>query len=342
MQMRAWRTMAMSAAVLGCGGATAAGAGTPTAAGAPTPVSVPVSAPVRATGTPGGATSSAAPSAAPSGAPSAVPPVAPMPRLEPCPAPTAAPRWSEIRLTEYLPRDRSRSDVEQALLGKARLAIIERDLGITVTGVTTRVVGEEGVGANSQLTDIFLQQFRQEVGGRVVEECARFVDVGRDSMAIEFSAVVARETEAASAGFEGEVTIGQPAYREQDKVTLTVKSTEATRVYLFAVAKDGSATLFFPHQYDTLNVLRPNEALALPRRGSPYELVASLDPRFGAPQVEHVLALFYKGPGSAPFQARDAFARTFTNAEINQAIMRIPRSLRTQAASGYTIAKRAP
>ena len=125
-------------------------------------------------------------------------------------------------------------------------------------------------------------------------------------------------------------------------MTLTVKSTEATRVYLFAVAKDGSATLFFPHQYDTLNVLRPNEALALPRRGSPYELVASLDPRFGAPQVEHVLALFYKGPGSAPFQARDAFARTFTNTEINQAIMRIPRSLRTQAASGYTIARRAP
>jgi len=233
-------------------------------------------------------------------------------------------------------------DVEQALLGQARLAIVERDLGITVSGVTTRVVGEEGVGANAQLTDIFLQQFRQEVGGRVVEECARFVEVGRDSMAIEFSAVVARETEAASAGFEGEVTIGQPAYREQDKVTLTVKSTEATRVYLFAVAKDGSATLFFPHQYDTLNVLRPNEALALPRRGSPYELVASLDPRFGAPQVEHVLALFYKGPGSAPFQARDAFARTFTNTEINQAIMRIPRSLRTQAASGYTIARRAP
>jgi hypothetical protein len=334
--------MAMSAAMLGCGGATAAGAGTPTAAGAPTPVrapvnapvSAPASAPVRATVTPGGATSSAAPTAAPI--------VSPMPRVEPCPAPTAAPRWSVIRLAEYLPRDRSRADVEQALLGQARLAIVERDLGITVSGVTTRVVGEEGVGANSQLTDIFLQQFRQEVGGRVVEECARFVDVGRDSMAIEFSAVVARETEAASAGFEGEVTIGQPAYREQDKVMLTVKSTEATRVYLFAVAKDGSATLFFPHQYDTLNVLRPNEALALPRRGSPYELVASLDPRFGAPQVEHVLALFYKGPGSAPFQARDAFARSFTNAEINQAIMRIPRSLRTQAASGYTIARRAP
>jgi hypothetical protein len=334
--------MVMSAAMLGCGGATAAGAGTPTAAGAPTPVRAPVnapvgapaSAPVRATATPGGATSSAAPTAAPT--------VSPMPRVEPCPAPTAAPRWSVIRLAEYLPRDRSRADVEQALLGQARLAIVERDLGITVSGVTTRVVGEEGVGANSQLTDIFLQQFRQEVGGRVVEECARFVDVGRDSMAIEFSAVVARETEAASAGFEGEVTIGQPAYREQDKVTLTVKSTEATRVYLFAVAKDGSATLFFPHQYDTLNVLRPNEALALPRRGSPYELVASLDPRFGAPQVEHVLALFYKGPGSAPFQTRDAFARSFTNAEINQAIMRIPRSLRTQAASGYTIARRAP
>ncbi len=336
MRMRAWRTLVMSAAMLGCGRATAAGAPTPAPVNAP--VNAPVSAPVRATVTPGSVTSSATSSAAPTAAPTA----APMPRFEPCPAPTAAPRWSVIRLAEYLPRNRSRMDVEQALLGQARLAIVERDLGITVSGVTTRVVGEEGVGANAQLTDIFLQQFRQEVGGRVVEECARFVEVGRDSMAIEFSAVVARETEAASAGFEGEVTIGQPAYREQDKVTLTVKSTEATRVYLFAVAKDGSATLFFPHQYDTLNVLRPNEALALPRRGSPYELVASLDPRFGAPQVEHVLALFYKGPGSAPFQARDAFARTFTNTEINQAIMRIPRSLRTQAASGYTIARRAP
>lgn len=334
MRTRAWRMAGMAAVAIGCGGATAAGAGTPAAASAPAPVSVPtsasMSAPVRATATSVGGTSSAAPS------------VAPMPRLEPCPAPTAAPRWSVIRLAEYLPRDRSRADVEQALLGKARLAIVERDLGISVSGVTSRIVGEEGVGANSQLTDIFLQQFRQEVGGRVVEECARFVDVGRDSMAIEFSAVVARETEDASAGFEGEVTIGQPAYRENDKVTLTVKSTEGARVYLFAVAKDGSATLFFPHQYDTLNVLRPNEALALPRRGSPYELVASLDPRFGAPQVEHVLALFYKGPGTAPFQARDAFARSFTNAEINQAIMRIPRSLRTQAASGYSIAKRVP
>jgi hypothetical protein len=320
----------IAAVVIGCGGATSAGAGTPAAATAPTPVSVPASAPVRATATSVGGTSGAAPS------------VAPMPPLEPCPAPTAAPRWSVIRLAEYLPRDRSRADVEQALLGKARLAIVERDLGITVSGVTSRIVGEQGVGSSSQLTDIFLQQFRQEVGGRVVEECARFVDVGRDSMAIEFAAVVARETEVASAGFEGEVTIGQPAYRENDKVTLTVKSTEGARVYLFAVAKDGSATLFFPHQYDTLNVLRPNEALALPRRGSPYELVASLDPRFGAPQVEHVLALFYKGPGAAPFQARDAFTRTFTNAEINQAIMRIPRSLRTQAASGYTIAKRVP
>ena len=322
MRTRAWRMVGIAAVVIGCGGATA-GAG---AADAP----MPVSAPVRATATSVGGTSSAAPS------------VAPMPRLESCPAPTAAPRWSVIRLAEYLPRDRSRADVEQALLGKARLAIVERDLGITVSGVTSRIVGEEGVGSSSQLTDIFLQQFRQEVGGRVVEECARFVDVGRDSMAIEFAAVVARETEVASAGFEGEVTIGQPAYRENDKVTLTVKSTEGARVYLFAVAKDGSATLFFPHQYDTLNVLRPNEALALPRRGSPYELVASLDPRFGAPQVEHVLALFYKGPGAAPFQARDAFTRTFTNAEINQAIMRIPRSLRVQAASGYTIAKRVP
>ena len=322
MRTRAWRMVGVAAVAIGCGGATA-GAG---AADAP----MPVSAPVRATATSVGGTSGAAPS------------VAPMPPLEPCPAPTAAPRWSVIRLAEYLPRDRSRADVEQALLGKARLAIVERDLGITVSGVTSRIVGEEGVGSSSQLTDIFLQQFRQEVGGRVVEECARFVDVGRDSMAIEFAAVVARETEVASAGFEGEVTIGQPAYRENDKVTLTVKSTEGARVYLFAVAKDGSATLFFPHQYDTLNVLRPNEALALPRRGSPYELVASLDPRFGAPQVEHVLALFYKGPGAAPFQARDAFTRTFTNAEINQAIMRIPRSLRVQAASGYTIAKRVP
>ena len=188
MRTRAWRMAGMAAVAIGCGGATAAGAGTPAAASAPAPVSVPTSAPVRATATSVGGTSGAAPS------------VAPMPRLEPCPAPTAAPRWSVIRLAEYLPRDRSRADVEQALLGKARLAIVERDLGISVSGVTSRIVGEEGVGANSQLTDIFLQQFRQEVGGRVVEECARFVDVGRDSMAIEFSAVVARETEDASAG----------------------------------------------------------------------------------------------------------------------------------------------
>ena len=311
--MRYATRMVVAAVLVGCGGATA-GAGASVAASAPARVSAPVRAPV---------------------------PV-PSPTFEPCPAPTSGGRWSVIRLTEYLPRDRSRADVEQTLLGKARLAIVERDLGVTVSGVTSRIVGEEGAGATSQLTDIFLQQFRQEVGGRVVEECARYAEAGRDSLAIEFSAIVAKEAEAPSAGFEGTVTVGQPAYRENDKITLTVQSSEAARVYLFAVARDGSATLFFPHQYDTLNVLRPNEALALPRRGSPYELVAQLDPRFSAPQVEHVLALFYKGPGTAPFQARDAFTRTFTNAEINQALMKMPRSVRTQAASGYTITRRAP
>ncbi|MEK0431283.1 MAG: hypothetical protein RL139_1087 [Gemmatimonadota bacterium] len=301
--------MAMMAVLVGCGGAAA----TPSAAGAGTPLA---SAPVVS---------------------------APVPRrFEPCPDPAGGGRWSVIRLTEFLPRDRSRADVEQTLLGRARLAIVERDLGISVSGVTSRIVGEEGVGGSSQLTDIFLQQFRQEVGGRVVEECARYADAGRDSLAIEFHAVVAKEAEAPSAGFAGEVTLSQPAYREGDKVTLKVTVTEPARVYLFAVARDGSATLFFPHPYDTLNVMRGGDTLALPRRGSPYELVTTLDPRFSAPQVEHVLALFYKGPGTAPFQPRDAFTRTFTNAEVNQALMRIPRSLRTQAASGYTIAKRAP
>jgi len=91
--------MAMMAVLVGCGGAAA----TPSAAGAGTPV---VSAPV------------------------------PL-RFEPCPDPAGGGRWSVIRLTEFLPRDRSRADVEQTLLGRARLAIVERDLGIAVSGVTS-------------------------------------------------------------------------------------------------------------------------------------------------------------------------------------------------------------
>lgn len=306
--------MAVVAVLLGCGGASAARAGTAPPATVPAPVAVP---------------------------PRTATPSVPL-RFDPCPAPASGGRWAVIRLTEFLPRDRSRADVEQTLLGKARLAIVERELGVTVSGVTSRIVGEEGAGSSSQLTDIFLQQFRQEVGGRVVEECARYAEAGRDSLAIEFSAIVAKETEAPSAGFAGEVSLSQPAYREGDKVTLKVTVTEPSRVYLFAVARDGSATLFFPHPYDTLNVMRGGDTLSLPRRGSPYELVTTLDPRFSAPQVEHVLAVFYKGPGTAPFQPRDAFARTFTNAEISQALLRMPRSLRAEAASGYTITKRTP
>lgn len=253
--------------------------------------------------------------------------------------PLAAPSAS-ISLTRSVPSDRTRDDIRRLLMDQGRVAVVEQVGGVSVRGVTVRQREERGVGAAAELTDLFLEQFRQEVGGRIVQECARFTDLGIDSIRMDLSAIVSVESEQPAPGFVGEVRLSRDAYREGEEVKVFVTTRLAARVFLFAVARDGSATLFFPHRYDKENQLPGGATLELPRRGSPYQLVVTADARYGFPQAEYVLAVFYQGEGESPFLSEDAFVRTYSFTELNRELLRMPRRSRTEAAAAYVITGR--
>jgi len=227
------------------------------------------------------------------------------------------------------------------MLVEARLALVERASGITVGGTTVRSQSERMVGSVSKdYIDNFLQLTRQEVSGRIIEEASRFVRVGEDSLTLELRGRVACESGAAAV-FSGTVSTDQPAYYDKDPVRLKVQATDSVRLSLFAIAANGEARLFFPNRYDTLNTIASGIAREIPRPGtSAYELVAELDPRFGQPQAEVIVAVFQARRGDPLFRAGDAFTRLFTFAEVNAILMRIPREERAEALVGYEIRAR--
>lgn len=238
-----------------------------------------------------------------------------------------------VSLSRAVPSDRTKDDVRRVLVDEARGRAVEMAGRMTLRNLRYRQLQEDSTG----VTDLYLEQFRQEVDGRIVQECVRFVDMPGDSVRVDFSAIVEAETEPPSPGFVGEVHVDRDSYREGEEVRVAVESRETARVFLFAVTRDGTATLFFPHRYDTLNVVRAGETLALPRKGSPYQLVVTPDPKFAFPQAEYVLAVFYKGAGTAPFKPSDAFGKAFSFTELNRELLRMPRAMRTESAAAYLI-----
>lgn len=249
----------------------------------------------------------------------------------------AGPSVQRVSLARSVPSDRTKDDVRRVLVDEARGRAVEQAGGVTVANLTYRQRQESGVGAAAELTDLYLEQFRQEVGGRIVQECVRFVDMPGDTVRVDFSALVEVETERPSPGFVGEVHVDHDGYREGDEVKVTVESRETAQVFLFAVTRDGTATQFFPHRFDSANVVQAGEPLTLPRKGSPYQLVVTPDPKYAFPQAEYVLAVFYKGTKTAPFKPSDAFTKAFSFTELNRELLRMPRGTRTESAAAYLI-----
>jgi len=249
----------------------------------------------------------------------------------------AGPSVQRVSLARSVPSDRTKDDVRRMLVDEARGRAVEQAGGVTVANLTYRQRQESGVGAAAELTDLYLEQFRQEVGGRIVQECVRWVDMPGDTLRLDFSALVETESERPSPGFVGEVHLDRDGYREGEEVRVAVESRETAQVFLFAVTRDGTATMIFPHRYDTLNVVQGGEPLTLPRKGSPYQLVVTADPKYAFPQAEYILAVFYKGTKTAPFKPSDAFAKAFSFTELNRELLRMPRGMRTESAAAYLI-----
>lgn len=248
--------------------------------------------------------------------------------------------WRRSEQVAHIPADRSRLQVEQALLARARQAVVDEASGIRVAGTTVRSRAETMVGGRSAAySDVYLEMFSQSTEGRIVDERPPCVmRTGTDSLRLVLLAKVEVEREPPAAGFQAEVRTNQPAYFHGDPIEVSVSANQPARVFLFAVTPDGAATLFFPNRYDTLNLVRPGEDRYVPARGTaPYSLVAELNPQLGSPHAEMVLAFFYRGEGVAPFSVRDAFARSFTLAEVNRVLIDVPRRHRLERMAGYEI-----
>jgi len=185
-----------------------------------------------------------------------------------------------------------------------------------------------------------LRMWSQETAGRIVEEQSpEYTPL--DSAGVRWVRVFLRarvelETGTPDAGFQGQVTADQPAYREGDLIRLAVASSRQARAYLFAVQPSGAARLIWPNRFDTLNTVIFGDTLNLPRSGSGYVFTAELDRSAPVPQSEMVLAVFTRGPNQV-FTPAEAFERAFTLAELNTRVMRVPRDARTDSWTVYSI-----
>jgi hypothetical protein len=250
--------------------------------------------------------------------------------------------WQKVRVTRYVPPDRSRAQVEQLLLGEARRLAVQQAVGISVATTTTRSLSETiENGESKEYRDNFFELYSQDAAGLIVEEKHTTSRRGDDSLAVNYEARVSCDSGPVAAGFTARVETNQETYRERDRVIIDVQASDSARVYLFSLAQDGSAVLIFPNQVDAANILRPDVKRVIPGPGALYSLPANLDPRFGSSQSEMLLAIFYRGSGPPPFRTADAFSKVFTLQEINRVLLLIPRSERLRVATGYEIRARA-
>lgn len=250
--------------------------------------------------------------------------------------------WQRVRLTRYVPPDRSRAQMEQLLLGEARRLAVQRAVGINVATTTSRTQYEAmSNGESKEYRDNFFELYSQDAAGVIVEEKHTTSRRGEDSLAVNYEARVSCDSGPVAAGFTGRVETNQDSYRERDFISIEVESSDSARVYLFSLAQDGSARLIFPNRLDSENTLEAGEKRIVPRPGAPYNFIAELDPRYGPSQSEMLLAVFYRGGGPAPFRTSDAFEKVFTLQEINRVLLLIPRGERHRVAAGYEIRARA-
>lgn len=250
--------------------------------------------------------------------------------------------WQRVRISRFVPPDRSRAQMEQLLLGEARRLAVQQAVGINVATTTTRTQYEAMAnGESKEYRDNFFELYSQDAAGLIVEEKHTTSRRGEDSLAVNYEARVSCDAGPVAAGFSGKVSTNQETYRERDVISIEVESSDSARVYLFSLAQDGSARLIYPNRLDGSNTLQPGEKRVIPRPGSPYNFTAELDPRYGPSQSEMLLAIFYRGGGPAPFRTADAFEKVFHLEDINRVLLLIPRLERSRVAAGYEIRARA-
>lgn len=250
--------------------------------------------------------------------------------------------WQRVRVTRFVPPDKSRAQMEQVLLGEARTRAVQQAVGITVSTSTTRSQYEAMAnGESREYRDNFFELYSQDAAGLIVEEKHTTTSRGADSLSIGYEARVGCESGSEAAGFTASISTNQDTYREKDYITIRVEASDSARVYLFSIAQDGVARLIFPNRVDLNNAFGAGDARFVPRTGAPYSFTAELDSRFGPSQSEMLMGIFYRGRGPELFRSADAFQKEFTLEEINRVLLRVPRSERSRVLAGYEIRSRA-
>jgi hypothetical protein len=139
--------------------------------------------------------------------------------------------------------------------------------------------------------------------------------------------------------FHATLTTRQPAYRPGDTIVVETTLSTAARMYLFNLAPDGSATLVWPNAVET-DCRLGSGTQRVPRNPRRYAFVAEL-PHVASgttlPRSDEVLlAIYYRGDAQL-FNPAQAFTKSFTQNEINQTLLRIPRALRCEAMTSFSI-----
>jgi len=257
-------------------------------------------------------------------------------------SPSTEQEWQQVRIERDVPPNRSRAEIEQILLGQARLQAVQQAVGITVSGSTTRSQYESMTNcASKEYRDIFFELYSLDVAGLIVDERHVTSPRGLDTLSLVYEARVGCERGPEAAGFTAEVTTNQLTYRESDSITIRATTSAAARIYLFSIAQDGTARLIFPNHVDANNALEAGGSHLVPRSGAAYRFTAELDPKFGPAQSEMLMGIFFLGGGPELFQRSDAFTRTFSLQEINRVLLRVPRGERRRVFTGYEIRGRA-
>lgn len=252
--------------------------------------------------------------------------------------------WVSITYSEKIGRQDSRAGMEARLLSAARMQAVERVSGVDVKIVESNTTAEQMTRGNGgQWLQDYLYFTKQESAGRIVEEKApEYKEINTDlglELEISYRGKVAIESEAADPSFYGSLRSLQPSYRPNDTIRIEALSSQDAQLYLFNMMPDGSGRLIWPNRVESGNRLTGSKAVQLPGQPHRYAFVAELPEAYrqgqGAVQ-ELIFGIFFNG-NEQLFRAEDAFSKVYTFAEVNRVLLRVPRTMRTEAMYIYGI-----
>jgi hypothetical protein len=261
-------------------------------------------------------------------------------------------QWETVELSKEITRSMSLQAIEQALIAEARVRAVESVTGIGVRKVESLATSErmEALDGKPKTTTQWYEDYmyytRQETAGRIISEKPPvFKEILVDSrphLSLTFKAEVAIDEDAVDPGFDATLRTSQPTYRVNDTIHISAGSTRDAELYLFSVSAAGQCTLIWPNTAEPENTLWAGHNVSIPKNKEKVSFIAELPkedasgPAATNSVQEMLFGIFYRGDTEL-FKHSEAFSKTWTLAELNRILLRIPRKERMEVMEIYGI-----